>query len=95
MPKALVALVLVGVPLGAFAAARETAPAPHHLSRLALVAAELTSELEQKGVTDVHCGFTGYAKGPTTVACTGEVAGEPDSLGETLAATVNVPPPRG
>lgn len=90
--KVLVALVLVGVPLGAFAAARATAPAPHRVSRLGLVSIELTAMLEQRGVSDIRCGWAGSAGGPITVSCTGTVPGEPSSLGKTLAATVNARP---
>jgi len=88
-------LVLVCVPLGVFIVARETAPT-HHVSRLALVAEQLTANLEQDGVTDVQCDWTGYRNGPTRVTCEGTVGGSSlDSLRESNSATLNVPPPGG
>jgi hypothetical protein len=91
----LTVLVLVGVPLGVFVVARDTAPT-RHVSRLALVAEQLTANLEQKGVTDVQCGWTGYRNGPTKVTCEGTVGGGSlDSLRESDSATVDVPPPGG
>ena len=74
--------VLAGVPLSAFVVARETAPT-RHVSRLALVAEQLTANLEQDGVTHVQCGWTGSRNGPTKVTCEGTVgSGSLDSLRE-------------
>ena len=86
-------LVLVGVPLGVFTVARETAPT-RHVSRLALVAEQLTANLEQDGATGVKCVWTGSGNGPTVLTCSGTVgSGSFDSLRESDSATVNVPPP--
>lgn len=88
----LTVLVLVGVPLGVLVVARETQPT-HHVSRIAVVAEQLTANLEQNGVADVRCGWTGYPNGPTTVTCSGFVGGSSfDSLRESASATVNAPP---
>jgi hypothetical protein len=86
-------LILVGVPLTVFLVARAAAPS-HHVSRLAVVAEQLRAKLEQSGATDVQCGWTGYANGPTTITCTGKLAGgSVDSLTESDSASVNVAPP--
>jgi hypothetical protein len=91
----LTVLILVGVPLGVFLVARDTAPA-HHVSRLAVVAEQLRVNLEQRGVTDVRCGWTGSRSGPTKITCTGTVGGgSTDSLTESDSATLKVAPPTG
>jgi hypothetical protein len=63
------------------------------VSRLAVVAQQLRAKLDQKGVADVQCGWTGYVNGPTVVTCSGLVgASSFDSLRESTSRTVNVTP---
>jgi hypothetical protein len=89
----LTVLVLVGVPLGVFIVGRATAPT-HHVSRLGVVAEQLTVNLEKNGVTNVQCDWTGSGSGPTVLTCSGTVGSSSfDSLRESDSATVNVPPP--
>jgi len=66
------ALVLVGVPLGVFVVARETAPTGQHLSSLARVEQRFRAQLRREGAKDIRCGRTLAGLG---VSCSGEVRG--------------------
>jgi hypothetical protein len=63
------------------------------MSRLAVVAEQLRANLEQKGVSDVQCGWTGYVNGPTVVTCRGAVGERSfDSMSESSSQMVDVSP---
>lgn len=58
----LVAVVLVGVPLGVFLVARSQTPA-RHLSTIALAAISMERTLERESYSHIQCGWTGYGNG--------------------------------
>ncbi len=65
----LTVLVLVGVPVGALAVGRATAPPAHRASTRAMLERQIRANLEREGVKRVRCGWT---SDPTlTVSCNG------------------------
>jgi hypothetical protein len=85
----LVAVVLVGVPLGVFLVARSETPA-RHLSAIALAAISMGRTLERESYFHVKCGWTGYPNGgPATITCSGRRDDGSGASIKILTRTVN------
>jgi hypothetical protein len=79
----LAALILVGVPLGVFLAARRYGPS-HGLPSPALVVRHLRTQLRRRGATDIQCSWTRLSGESFQASCSGQgsTAGSSSTLYE-------------
>jgi hypothetical protein len=85
----LVAIVLVGVPLGVFLVARSETQASHP-SEIVLAATRMERALERESYSHIKCGWTGNESGgPATVTCSGRRDDGSGASIKILTRTVN------